>query len=144
MTFLYVHRVDGCCCSEALAVIQILITQSADIQKIFAFGGAFEKIMSIVTQEGGIEGSIVVQESLTCVDTLLRFNVSNQVRRHSVVKHPAHTSHRTTFARSVSFRHCVLYSSFQPTCQTARQLRKNLRCNSGTRRKVRTVRLYSV
>ncbi|KAH7103470.1 p115 like vesicle tethering protein [Auriculariales sp. MPI-PUGE-AT-0066] len=63
--------------NEALAVIQVLITQNADIQKIFAFGGAFEKLMGIVTQEGGIEGSIVVQESLTCVETLLRFNVSN-------------------------------------------------------------------
>jgi hypothetical protein len=70
---------------EALAVIQILITQNTEIQKIFAFGAAFEKLMGLVSQEGGIEGSIVVQESLTCVDTLLRFNVSNQVRQQSAM-----------------------------------------------------------
>ena len=63
-----------------MSVIQVLITQNADIQKIFAFGGAFEKLLNIVMQEGGIEGSVVVQESLLCIDTLLRFNVSNQAR----------------------------------------------------------------
>lgn len=65
---------------EALTVIQVLIAQNADIQKIFAFGGAFEKLLGIITQEGGIEGTVVVQESLTCIDTLLRYNVSNQAR----------------------------------------------------------------
>ena len=65
---------------EALSVIQLLIAQNGDIQKIFAFGGAFEKLLGIITAEGGVEGSVVVQESLQCIDTLLRFNVSNQVR----------------------------------------------------------------
>ncbi|KZV96729.1 hypothetical protein EXIGLDRAFT_670845 [Exidia glandulosa HHB12029] len=64
--------------NEVLSVIQVLIAQNADIQKIFAFGGAFEKLLGIVTQEGGIEGTVVVQESLACIDTLLRYNVSNQ------------------------------------------------------------------
>lgn len=60
-------------------MVQSLISQNPDIQKILAFEGGFEKLLNIVTQEGGVEGGIVAQESLTCVDGLLRFNASNQV-----------------------------------------------------------------
>ena len=60
-------------------MLQSLISQNAEIQKILAFEGAFEKLLNIVTSEGGIEGGIVVQDSLTSIDGLLRFNVSNQV-----------------------------------------------------------------
>jgi len=60
-------------------MIQILIAQSPDIQKVLAFEGAFEKLFNIVQQEGGIEGGIVSQGALTCVDGLLRFNTPNQV-----------------------------------------------------------------
>jgi intracellular protein transport protein USO1 len=60
-------------------MLQSLISQNAEIQKILAFEGAFEKLLNIITSEGGIEGGIVVQDSLTNIDGLLRFNVSNQV-----------------------------------------------------------------
>lgn len=60
-------------------MLQSLISQNAEIQKILAFEGAFEKLLNIITSEGGIEGGIVVQDSLTSIDGLLRFNVSNQV-----------------------------------------------------------------
>lgn len=60
-------------------MVQSLISQNAEIQKILAFEGAFEKLLNIVASEGGIEGGIVVQDSLTSIDGLLRFNVSNQV-----------------------------------------------------------------
>lgn len=60
-------------------MIQSLISQSPDIQKILAFEGAFEKLFNTVSSEGGVEGGVVAQEALTCVDSLLRFNVSNQV-----------------------------------------------------------------
>jgi len=60
-------------------MFQSLISQNAEIQKILAFEGAFEKLLNIVATEGGIEGGIVVQDSLTSIDGLLRFNVSNQV-----------------------------------------------------------------
>jgi hypothetical protein len=66
-------------------MVQSLISQNPDIQKILAFEGGFEKLLNIVTQEGGVEGGIVAQESLTCVDGLLRFNASNQV---PLVFHP--------------------------------------------------------
>ncbi|KAF5365978.1 hypothetical protein D9758_006671 [Tetrapyrgos nigripes] len=69
--------------NEALSTLQLLTTQSPDIQKVLAFEGAFEKLFNIVTQEGGIEGGLVVQDALMCVDTLLRFNSSNQNYFHS-------------------------------------------------------------
>ncbi|TFK65559.1 hypothetical protein BDN72DRAFT_801006 [Pluteus cervinus] len=64
--------------NEAIPTVQALVSQSADIQKVLAFEGAFEKLFNIVTHEGGVEGGVVAQGALTCVDTLLRFNTSNQ------------------------------------------------------------------
>ena len=66
--------------TEAITMVQALISQSADIQKVLAFEGAFEKLFNIVTQEGGVDGGAVASGALTCVDGLLRFNTSNQVR----------------------------------------------------------------
>jgi intracellular protein transport protein USO1 len=57
----------------------LLITQSADIQKVFAFEGAFDRLFTIITEEHGLDGGAIVLEALGCVDALLRFNSSNQV-----------------------------------------------------------------
>ena len=35
-------------------MIQSLISQSPDIQKVLAFEGAFEELFEIITREGGI------------------------------------------------------------------------------------------
>ncbi|KAK7057792.1 p115 like vesicle tethering protein [Favolaschia claudopus] len=64
--------------NEAVTMVQALISQSADIQKVLAFEGAFEKLFNTVMQEGGVEGGAVTMEALACVDGLLRFNSSNQ------------------------------------------------------------------
>ncbi|PPQ93846.1 hypothetical protein CVT25_013555 [Psilocybe cyanescens] len=64
--------------NEAITMVQALISQSPDIQKVLAFEGAFEKLFNTVTQEGGVDGGLVAQGALTCVDNLLRFNNSNQ------------------------------------------------------------------
>ncbi|THH31664.1 hypothetical protein EUX98_g2561 [Antrodiella citrinella] len=64
--------------NEAITMVQSLVNQSPDIQKILAFEGAFEKLFNIVQQEGGLDGGPVVHDALTCVDSLLRFNSSNQ------------------------------------------------------------------
>ncbi|KAF8339336.1 p115 like vesicle tethering protein [Amanita rubescens] len=63
---------------EGISVVQLLIYQNADIQKLLAFEGAFEKLFNIVTQEGGVEGGVTAEGALSCVDSLLRFNSSNQ------------------------------------------------------------------
>lgn len=60
-------------------MIQGLISQSRDIQKVLAFEGAFERLFDIISQEGGVDGGVVAQLALNCVDGLLRFNTSNQV-----------------------------------------------------------------
>jgi hypothetical protein len=60
-------------------MVQALASQSPDIQKVLAFEGAFEKLFNIITQEGGVDGGVVAQGALSCVDTFLRFNSSNQV-----------------------------------------------------------------
>jgi hypothetical protein len=70
-------------------MVQALISQSPDIQKVLAFEGAFEKLFNTVTQEGGIEGGVVTQQALDCVDGLLRFNTSNQVGRLHIFVHLA-------------------------------------------------------
>lgn len=67
--------------AESLLLIIALTTQNADIQKLLAFEGAFDKLFGIVRSEGGIgAGGIVVQDCLAAVGGLLRWNVSNQVR----------------------------------------------------------------
>jgi hypothetical protein len=68
--------------NEALLLCPALLAGNADLQKIVAFSGAFEKLFQIVNQEGGTDGGIVVQDALTALGGLLRFNVSNQVCHH--------------------------------------------------------------
>ncbi|KAE9399048.1 hypothetical protein BT96DRAFT_939710 [Gymnopus androsaceus JB14] len=60
-----------------LAMVQGLVLQNPDIQKVLAFESAFEKLFNIV-REGGIEGGAIAHEALICVNNLLRFNSSNQ------------------------------------------------------------------
>ncbi|KAJ9105211.1 hypothetical protein QFC20_004346 [Naganishia adeliensis] len=64
--------------NEALLLLPALLAGNADLQKIVAFSGAFEKLISIIQREGGIEGGIIVQDVLVAIGSLLRFNVSNQ------------------------------------------------------------------
>ncbi|GHJ85164.1 hypothetical protein NliqN6_1566 [Naganishia liquefaciens] len=64
--------------NEALLLLPALLAGNADLQKIVAFSGAFEKLLGIVEREGGIEGGIIVQDVLVAMGALLRFNVSNQ------------------------------------------------------------------
>lgn len=65
---------------EGILMVQSLISQSPDIQKVLAFEGAFEKLFNTISQENGVEGGVVAHDALLCVDGLLRFNTSNQVR----------------------------------------------------------------
>lgn len=91
-------------------MVQSLVNQSPDIQKILAFEGAFEKLFSIVQQEGGLEGGPVVHDALSCVDSLLRFNSSNQV---FVQRSPSCGSYlHTTRATSVKHHYRRFYRLF--------------------------------
>jgi hypothetical protein len=75
--------------SEAILLIISLTESNADIQKIFAFQNTFERLLSIILEEGGVEGGIVTQDCLNALLNLLRYNTSNQVRL--VNHHPTPT-----------------------------------------------------
>lgn len=58
----------------------ISLTQNnTEIQKLVTFQATFEKLLAIIEAEEGISGDIIVQDSLTLMHNLLRYNVSNQV-----------------------------------------------------------------
>ncbi|KDP46400.1 hypothetical protein JCGZ_10240 [Jatropha curcas] len=65
--------------NEALLLLTYLTREAEEIQKIVVFEGAFEKIFSIIKEEGGSEGGVVVQDCLELLNNLLRSNVSNQI-----------------------------------------------------------------
>ncbi len=69
-------------------MLQLLLSQSPDIQKILAFEGAFEKLFAIVQQDGGLDGGVAVRDSFACVDTLLRVNTANQVSSKLFLSNP--------------------------------------------------------
>ncbi|KAJ2789649.1 Vesicle-mediated ER to Golgi transport protein, partial [Coemansia guatemalensis] len=51
---------------------------NADIQKIVAFENAFDHLLGIADEEGGVRGNIIVQDCLQLLHNLLNYNVSNQ------------------------------------------------------------------
>ncbi|KAG8637671.1 hypothetical protein MANES_15G151800v8 [Manihot esculenta] len=65
--------------NEALLLLTYLTREAEEIQKIVVFEGAFEKIFSIIKEEGGSEGGVVVQDCLELLNNLLRNNSSNQI-----------------------------------------------------------------
>ncbi|KAK7395799.1 hypothetical protein VNO78_16369 [Psophocarpus tetragonolobus] len=65
--------------NEALLLLTHLTREAEEIQKIVVFEGAFEKIFSIIKEEGGSDGGVVVQDCLELLNNLLRSNASNQV-----------------------------------------------------------------
>ncbi|GAB2228204.1 hypothetical protein Droror1_Dr00010034 [Drosera rotundifolia] len=64
--------------NEALLLLTYLTREAEEIQKIVVFEGAFEKIFSIIKEEGGSDGGVVVQDCLELLKNILRKNASNQ------------------------------------------------------------------
>lgn len=65
--------------NEALLLLTHLTREAEEIQKIVVFEGAYEKIFSIIREEGNSDGGVVVQDCLELLNNLIRSNVSNQV-----------------------------------------------------------------
>ncbi|KAI7897457.1 p115 like vesicle tethering protein [Cokeromyces recurvatus] len=65
--------------NEGLLLLIDLTRNNTEIQKIVTFQATFEKLLSIIEEQEGISGDIVVQDSLTLMHNLLRYNVSDQV-----------------------------------------------------------------
>ncbi|KAI8896306.1 p115 like vesicle tethering protein [Globomyces pollinis-pini] len=64
--------------NDGLLLLISLTEKNADIQKIVAFENAFERLFTIIFDEGTIDGGIIVQDCLQLMQNLLRHNASNQ------------------------------------------------------------------
>ncbi|KAF2853077.1 intracellular protein transport protein-like protein [Plenodomus tracheiphilus IPT5] len=65
--------------TEGLVVLTDLARSSLELQKLFVFEDAFTKVFNILHADGGLtQGGVVVQDCLSLLATLVRFNVSNQ------------------------------------------------------------------
>lgn len=117
--------------NEALLLLPVMLQGNADLQKIVAFSGAFEKLFEIIMQEGGTDGGIVVQDALTVIGGLLRFNVSNQASPSAVTPLRIADRCRTTSASSPSFPKYPQSSASRKTWLRMLQHRTTLRYNSG-------------
>ena len=64
--------------NETIVLLMALVNNNFNVQKLVAFENTFERIFAIIDEEGGIRGSIVVQDCLTLLTNLLQYNASNQ------------------------------------------------------------------
>ncbi|KAJ2046385.1 Vesicle-mediated ER to Golgi transport protein [Coemansia sp. S16] len=64
--------------NEGIQLLIAMTRSNADIQKIVAFENAFDYLLGIVDEEGGVRGNIIVQDCLQLLHNLLNYNVSNQ------------------------------------------------------------------
>jgi hypothetical protein len=65
--------------NEALLLLLELARGNANIQKIIVFENAFDRLFSIVADEGYSDGDIIVEDCLRLVYVLVHGNDSNQV-----------------------------------------------------------------
>lgn len=65
--------------TEGLLLLISLTSSNTEVQKIVTFQATFEKLLTIIEEQEGISGDIVVQDSLTLMHNLLKYNVSDQV-----------------------------------------------------------------
>jgi intracellular protein transport protein USO1 len=62
-----------------LLLLTSLTPSSPELQKLVAFENAFDRIFNLISLEGSLtHGGIVVQDCLSLLANLLRFNTSNQ------------------------------------------------------------------
>ncbi|CEP09719.1 hypothetical protein [Parasitella parasitica] len=65
--------------NEGLLLLIGLTRSNTEVQKIVTFQATFEKLLAVIEEQEGISGDIVVQDSLTLMHNLLRYNVSDQI-----------------------------------------------------------------
>lgn len=63
---------------EVILLLMAIVNDSTHIQKLVAFENIFERLFSIIQEEGGIRGSIVVNDCLSLINNILKYNTSNQ------------------------------------------------------------------
>ncbi|KAI8084618.1 p115 like vesicle tethering protein [Halteromyces radiatus] len=65
--------------NEGLLLLIELTRSNAEVQKLVTFQATFEKLLALIEEQEGISGDIIVQDSLTLMQNLLRYNVSDQI-----------------------------------------------------------------
>ena len=65
--------------SAGLLLLTEITQNSSELQKLVAFESCFDKIFAIVESDGGLsQGGLVVQDCLSLLANLIRYNPSNQ------------------------------------------------------------------
>ncbi|MCJ1246756.1 hypothetical protein MMC30_003965 [Trapelia coarctata] len=65
--------------TEGLLLLVALTNSSPDLQKLVAFENAFDRVFTTIDAEGSLtHGGVVIQDCLSLLANLLRFNASNQ------------------------------------------------------------------
>ena len=63
---------------EAILLLMAVVNDSPHVQKLVAFENIFERLFSIIEEEGGLRGSLVVNDCLSLINNILKYNTSNQ------------------------------------------------------------------
>ncbi|CAI4057633.1 hypothetical protein SKDZ_04G1810 [Saccharomyces kudriavzevii ZP591] len=63
---------------EAILLLMAVVNDSPHVQKLVAFENIFERLFSIIDEEGGLRGSLVVNDCLSLINNILKYNTSNQ------------------------------------------------------------------
>lgn len=72
------HEVNEPLRNESILLLMGAVHKNFNIQKLVAFENTFDILFDIIHEEGGIRGSILVQDCLTLTYNLLSYNASNQ------------------------------------------------------------------
>lgn len=63
---------------EAILLLMAVVNDSSHVQALVAFENIFERLFSIISEEGGLRGSLVVNDCLSLINNILKYNTSNQ------------------------------------------------------------------
>ncbi|AQZ13720.1 USO1 (YDL058W) [Zygosaccharomyces parabailii] len=63
---------------EAILLLMSVVNESSHVQVLVAFENIFERLFCIIEEEGGLRGSIVVNDCLSLIHNILKYNTSNQ------------------------------------------------------------------
>ncbi|CCH62946.1 hypothetical protein TBLA_0I02900 [Henningerozyma blattae CBS 6284] len=63
---------------EAILLLMAVVNDSSHVQKVVAFENIFERLFVIIEEEGGLRGSLVVNDCLSLINNILKYNTSNQ------------------------------------------------------------------
>ena len=63
---------------EAILLLMTVVNDSPHVQRLVAFENIFEKLFHIIEEEGSLRGSIVVNDCISLINNILKYNTSNQ------------------------------------------------------------------